>query len=347
MAHKIDLSKGKPAFIAYQQAAWHGLGQVFNTEITIENALIDAGLDFDVIKQPNIHRLSNGQDEVSTTSFFTERTDVNKVLGGHVGANYTVYQNTDALQLVDEMVKTKMVTIETVGAVDEGRKVFTCLKLTNPIIVGKGDEITQYVLLANSHDGSLAITAMPTNIRVVCNNTLSAALAGSKVGMHKIRHTKNAHDRVSEAFKILGLLDNSSKENAAAYNAMQSNIISPEGFYDYIGNIFLNAEEISDLQKGRKDTISTRKKNVMQDVINFANTGVGQAEARSNGKLNMWFAYNAVTGYLTGKPYKNADDRFESLMLGDSAAKIQSATRFALHPDELRSTKAEIITSLN
>lgn len=346
MAHKIDFSKGKAAFISYSKPAWHGLGKTFDTEITIENALVDAGLNFDVVKRPNIHALSNGIDEISTTSFFTERTDVNKVLGTRLGVDYTVYQNIEALALVDEMVKTKMVTIETVGAIDEGRKVFACLKLTSPIIVGTNDEVDQYVLLANSHDGSLAITAMPTNIRVVCNNTLSAALSGGK-GVHKIRHTKNAHDRVKEAFEILGLLNDNSKVNAAAYNAMQNTIIKQEDFFNYIGNIFLSPEEISDLQKGKSDVLSTRKRNVLSDVINFANNGIGQNEARNNGKLNMWFALNAVTGYLTVKPYKNGSDRFESLMLGDSAKKIQAATRFALHPDEIQPTKAKDIVSLN
>lgn len=34
--HKLDSSKGQAAFIAYQAPAWHGLGKVFNNEITIE-----------------------------------------------------------------------------------------------------------------------------------------------------------------------------------------------------------------------------------------------------------------------------------------------------------------------
>ena len=338
MAHQIDHSKGKAAFISYQKPAWHGLGKVFNQEISIEQALKESGLDFHVDKLPNIHRLGNGSEIVSDSSFFTVRTDVQKVLGTRLGPDYTVYQNMEALDIVDELLKTKKVTIETVGAIDDGRKVFTCLKLTDSIVVDGTDEVEQYVLLANSHDGSLAITAMPTNVRVVCANTLSAALSGTK-GAHKIRHTKNAADRVKEAFTIMGLLEDNSKVNAAAYNAMKANSLTKQEFFDYIGNIFITAEEIAGLQQGNKDVLSTRKQNTIAEVLQYANTGVGQAEALGN-SLNMWFGFNAITGYLTSKKYGSADERFDSLILGDSAKKIAAAGQLALQPHNIRPLRA-------
>lgn len=345
MAHRIDHSKGKAAFISYQAPAWHGLGKVFNQEISIEEALKESGLDFHVDKLPNIHRLGNGLDIVSDSSFFTVRTDVQKVLGTRLGPDYTVYQNLQALDIVDELLKTKKVIIETVGAIDDGRKVFTCLKLNDPIVVDGSDEVLQYLLLANSHDGSLAITAMPTNVRVVCNNTLSAALAGAK-GAHKIRHTRNAADRVKEAFAIMGLLEDNSKANSAAYNAMKANSLTKQEFFDYIGNIFITTEEIGKLHQGDKDALSTNKKNTISKVFDYAETGVGQREALGNG-LNMWYAYNAVTGFLTSDTYKSADARFNSLILGDSAKKISTAGELALQPHNIRPLKATSGAGLN
>lgn len=335
MAHKIDFSKGTAGFVAFQKSAWHGLGKVFNQAITVEDALKEAGLDFTVEKHPNIHRLPNGSEITSDSSFYTFRTDVNKVLGDRLGSDYTVYQNNQALGLVDEMLKTGKCAIETAGSIDEGRRVFVCLKLNQNIIVDGNDYVSQYVLLANSHDGSLAITAMPTNVRVVCNNTLGAALAGAKAG-HKIRHTLNAQDRVKEAFTIMGLLEGNQKANEAAYNAMKHNVINKNEFFDYIGNIFMTDEEIKKLQKGERDVLSTRKKNIIEGVMDFANTGIGQREALGNGGLNMWYAYNAVTGYLTGKKYNSTDDRFNSLMLGDGAAKVKYAGDLAIAPHKVK-----------
>src|ERR1700744_3091038 len=193
MSANIDYSKGGEAFISFQKPAWWGNSKIFQNDITVANALHDAGLDFKVEKSPNVHRFpgTNRPDIISTESFFTWRMDTGAVLGSKLGSVYKVYQNTDALAVVDDLLQTKKVKIETAGAIDSGRRVFVCLKLQNPLIVGSKDEIEQYILLANGHDGSMAITAMPTNIRVVCANTLGAALAGAKPE-HKIRHTASA-----------------------------------------------------------------------------------------------------------------------------------------------------------
>jgi phage/plasmid-like protein (TIGR03299 family) len=339
MAHKIDQTTGKAAFISFQSPAWHGLGKTFMDHITVEDALRESGTNFQVVKLPNIHRLPSGIDVVSNDSFFTMRDDTNAVLGSRLGRDYTVYQNTEALSLVDDMLKFGNCKIETVGGVDDGKKVFICLKLNEGIKVGGSDRIEQYVLLANSHDGSLAITAMPTNIRVVCNNTLSAALGGAKPA-HKIRHTTNADIRVKEAFTIMGLLEDTKKANEAAYNAMKCNIIDKSEFFDYIGNIFMTGEEIKELQAGNRDALSTRKKNTVAEVLQFAEAGIGQREALGNDGLNMWYAYNAVTGYLTSKKYGSVDDRFNSLMLGDSASKIKTAGELATHTHNIKPLKA-------
>lgn len=350
MAHKIDFSKGKAAFIASQTAAWHGLGTVFTQDITVNDALHTAGLDFNVIKAPNRHFIPSDNPEspltiTSEDSFFTYREDTKGVLGSRLGPDYTVYQNTETLAVVDELLKNGRCKIETAGAIDGGRRVFVCLKLDNAIKVGDNDEITQYALLVNSHDGSLAITAMPTNVRVVCNNTLGAALSGAK-SQHKIRHTKNAVDRVKEAFTIMGLLEDTRKLNSAAYNAMKYTSITKQEFFDYIGNIFMTPDEIGKLQKGERDVLSTRKKNIITDVLHFAESGIGQRQALGN-DLNMWYAFNAVSGYLTGKKYSSLDDRFNSLILGDSATKIKDAGELALKPRNIQPLRQTNYSSLN
>jgi phage/plasmid-like protein (TIGR03299 family) len=173
MAHKIDNSKGFNAFVSFAQAAWHGLGKVLTNAISTEDALNQGGLNYQVLKLPNVHCLPNGEELISEESFFTVRTDVNKVLGAKLGRDYEVLQNVEALNVVDEILQSGTATIETAGAIDDGRKVFICLKINKGITVGSNDQICQYLLIATSHDGSLSITVMPTNVRVVCNNTLS------------------------------------------------------------------------------------------------------------------------------------------------------------------------------
>jgi phage/plasmid-like protein (TIGR03299 family) len=339
MAHKMDQSKGQTAFVAYQQAAWHNLGTVKNTVLTLSDCLKEGGLDFNVQKLPNRHLIPGiPKPIISEESFFTYRTDVNKVLGDKLGKDYIVYQNAEALQIVDEILKSKKVSIETAGAVDEGRKVFICLKIHDVIKISTKDVVEQYLVIVNSHDGRLAITALLTNVRVVCHNTLSAALNGAK-HQYKIRHTKNAMQRTREAMEILGLSEQNRKQNEAAYNAMKHNAITKEDFYNYIGNIFMSTDEIKELQKGNTDAVSTRKTNIINSVLEFAENGVGQKEALGN-NLNMWHAYNAVTGYATSKKYADNDNRFNSLMFGTTLNMITDAGNLALNPHKIQTLKA-------
>lgn len=345
MAHKIDNSKGFNAFVAFQEPAWHGLGTIFTEQLTTNQALQAGGLDYTVIKMPNVHNIPiiNGSDTpefieiVSDDSFFTYRTDTNAVLGSKFGKSYEVLQNIEALNIVDEILQSGTATIETAGAIDGGKKAFICLKINKSIFVGDTDEVKQYVLIANSHDGSMAITAMPTNVRVVCNNTLTAALKGSN-GAIKIRHTSNAAERLQEAAKVLKLITNNTAANEDNYNAMKAQIISKEEMFNYFGNIFLTPEEITKLQAGNspKEVISSRKQNIMSEVLLYSQKGIGQSLATSNGNLNMWHSFNAVTGYMTAKKYKSTDQRAESLLFGSAADTIQTAGILALEPAKIK-----------
>lgn len=349
MAHLIDTSKGFNAFISYAAPAWHGLGEVFNEKINAETALNRSGASFDVLKLPNIHILPNGNELISKDSFFTVRTDVNKVLGSRLGKDYTVLQNIEAFNLVDEILQSGAAEIETAGVIDEGKKVFICLRVNKNIIISGNDIVKQFVLITNSHDGSLALTVMPTNVRVVCNNTLSAALSTKGAEKIRIRHTTNASDRMREAAKVLNLIQDNTEINSENYEKMKNILISKEQMFDYFGNIFFNAEEISKLQRGVKanDFISTRKQNILSDVISFTNRGQGQKEALNNDNINMWYAYAGLTGYLTRKKYETADQRANSMLFGTDGERIQRGGILALAPDKIKPLHKNLTTSIN
>jgi hypothetical protein len=59
-------------------------------------------------------------------------------------------------------------------------------------------------LLKNTHDGSGAVTACATPVRVVCMNTLRAAVSRAQA-TYEIRHTSGAQSRLAEAPRVLGL----------------------------------------------------------------------------------------------------------------------------------------------
>lgn len=330
MAHQIDESNGNAAFVSYKQAAWHGLGKTVEEELSFEQALEFGGINFEVEKLPNIHRIG-GLDVVSEKSFFTYRKDNNIILGDRLGSSYTVMQNIDALSIAESVVDSGHgINYETVGSLKDGRSVFITLKLPNSVIVANHDEVDQYLCITNSHDGTSGVSIFYTPIRVVCANTLSLALRKSK-NKQVIRHTRNVNSRVKDAENILKFTQNNTIEAMEVYNHMANTVIKTQSeFFDYIGNVYFTRDEIGKLQKGEKDAISTYKQNIVSKVLEYSERGVGQKEAK-NGNQNYWWAYNAATGYEANvKAYASADKRFTSLIEGtDVTAK---AMQMAANP---------------
>jgi hypothetical protein len=87
---------------------------------------------------------------------------------------------------------------------NKGERIFITTKLPGYIKVGGDDLIEKYLFLTTSHDGFGSITAAFTPIRIVCNNTLNAALSNCSNSI-KIRHTQNAKERLEQAHKVMGI----------------------------------------------------------------------------------------------------------------------------------------------
>lgn len=290
MGHEIDFSKGKAAFISKLVPAWHNLGTVFTEDVTVKDALIEGGLDYYVQKSPNIHRFPNGEEITSSTSFFLYRTDTMNVLASNVGRVYESLQNIEALAIVDDLVSAGM-KIETAGVLREGGQSFVSLKAGDMNV--KGDQVNQYLLVVNSHDGKNSIRVMFTPVRVVCANTLAMA-TGTKAG-YKIRHSRHAEDRMKEAMNLMGLLERTQEKTTELFNHMAETNWNTDDFGTYIANVMLSKSEINQLKtENYTEVVSTRKRNQIASIIDYADNGPGQDVMRGT----AWWGYNAVTGWL-------------------------------------------------
>ncbi|HAK29898.1 MAG TPA: alpha/beta hydrolase, partial [Sphingobacterium sp.] len=221
MAHNLNFNKdtGKYSFFSVQEKAWHGLGQIVTDYPTSAEAIIHSGLDYQVLKEPNTHRLPSGLEVRSDSSFFTYRSDNEAILGGKVGKDYHIVQNTDAFSFFDAIVGgTDGILYETAGALGKGERIFITAKLPDYIRVGSGDDVTEkYIFLTNSHDGSGSITAAFTPIRIVCQNTLNASLRNMS-NVVRIRHTSGAKQRLEDAHRVMGLADSFSRKMEGIFN---------------------------------------------------------------------------------------------------------------------------------
>lgn len=148
-----------------RQKPWHGLGTMVTEAPDSKSALELAGLNWTVTQ-----KTIETQDGLPIPGFKANMRNTDNQVLGVVTDRYKVVQNQDAFAFTDKLLG-EGVTYETAGSLQEGRRTWLLAKLPQRYIIS-GDEMTPYLVFMNSHDGTGAIKAAMTLIRVVCMNTL-------------------------------------------------------------------------------------------------------------------------------------------------------------------------------
>lgn len=306
MAHKITFINNKNSFaenISEGNTAWHGLGTKIEGKMNVNQALKEGGQDFRVVKQPVI---IFGK----TTDFYaTARIDTGDTFG-IVKEQYSIIQNDFAFDFFNEVVESGEAIIESVGCLGQyGEKTFMLAKLPEQYLLGGVDLHKSYVLLTNDHSGNGNCLILPTDVRVVCNNTLQMALGLSKkdgVMVAKIRHSGDVKAKVKMAVDTLKLARKASEMS--------------QKFNEKLITIPLKGVELTSMIYQLLDIKVESKKDM--EEINSA-VKLNQAEILSalckNGTGSEWFpntAYNylnAVTEYVDHKKSVRGGDTLSSL----------------------------------
>ena len=190
MAHLVET-------MAYAgQTPWHELGHALPAKQGIDVWAQAAGMDWCIQETPVRYLASDADSGLSglyaEPKEFVEqkvlyRSDTQAPLSV-VGSRYQVVQPRDVLEFYRDLTEVAGYELETAGVLKAGRK-FWALARTGKSMALKGkDVVNGYLLLATSCDGTLATVAMPTTVRVVCNNTLTMALKDG-VGSVKVPHS--------------------------------------------------------------------------------------------------------------------------------------------------------------
>jgi phage/plasmid-like protein (TIGR03299 family) len=199
---------------------------------------------------------------------------------------------------------------------------FITAKLPSYIKVGYDDLIENYLFLTTSHDGSGSIIAAFTPVRIVCNNTLNAALCNCS-NVIKIRHTANAIERLKEAHKVMGMVNTLTPTLESVFNQFAKIRITDPQVMELIRRAMCpNKEVLAKLESGNLDETSTMFQNMCSHVYEYAMTSDTQQLETTKGTL--FGAYNAVTGYFqNARTYKNADAKMNSILYGGTAQNAQ------------------------
>ena len=316
MAHELESQNGVASFASFREPAWHGLGTVFTEEKNTNEMLVAANLNNWNVRLEELTIPStltsdkNYQYVVRTNPTDKSQTDVL----GIVGERYVPLQNEDLFSFGDNILDGGG-RWETAGSIRGGRVVFGSLALERETVLdpnGVADVVKTYLLINTSHDGSVAIQASITPVRVVCANTLNVALntTRKKDGVKqsfKIRHTQTAEGKITVARQALGMANS----YMDAFDKMAHAMISQEITAKQFNEIILAA-----YPKPDKDTKGALKKwENKVDVINDIYTG------EFNGMIagNAWGAFNALTERL---------DWYRSARGGSNESLLASASGF-------------------
>ncbi len=272
--------KVETMFYVGREKPWHGLGTSVEESPDSREALILAGLDWDVIQRPVYT-----EDGVIVDGYKANVRAQDHSILGIVTDRYKVVQNRDAFEFTDELLG-KGIRYETAGSLMNGRKVWLLAKLPTRYIIN-GDSVMPYLVFSNTHDGSGAIKIAMTPIRVVCNNTLNLALNSAK-RIWSFNHVGNIENKLYEAKETLFMAENYMSELGKAFEKLSRIKITDAAADEYIKAVL----PIDD------DASSTTEKNIKKQREDLKRRYMHAPDLRSVGKNGYRFI-NAVSDFAT------------------------------------------------
>jgi phage/plasmid-like protein (TIGR03299 family) len=318
MAHKLFTdANGKTSFAAVGQKAWHGLGQYVENAMTAAQAIELGGLNYTVEKQP----ITINGGSVIPGYNATVRIDTNEPLG-IVSEVYQIVQNHEAFEFFDAIVERGEAIYQTAGVLGKGEKIFITARLPEDILVN-GEQVENYLLLTSGHDGRSAIQAGFTSVRVVCNNTLNAALRGLQNKV-TIMHYSNAKENLKQAARVMGMASKYTKELDVIFNKMSEVKITDDKLRKYIETVMNpKREQISE------EEFSQRFINQVDSIMDFSKTH--HTQVTDGAKNTVWGAYNAISGYYGWlKNYDDQETKMKDIHFKNGAKRIENAFQIAV-----------------
>jgi len=284
-----------------RELPWHGLGTITDSVLTADDAIIAAGLDWTVDKE-QVER----KGLAVPNKFWNVRSSDDKILG-MVSGDFNNLQNREAFAFADSMVDDGSAKYETAGALRGGKVIFLTMKVPVDMTVAGEDAHDLYLILRMGHDGSMAITAEVTPIRIVCMNTLKLASLQARQRW-SIRHTSKLEGKLQSARDSLKLTFAYAEEFVVVGNQLVETRVTDDMLIKML-------EDTLPARPKTPETIEAIMHNFREspNIQNFGNTG--------------WGALNAFTEYMDhGRDTKSQEAIFHNIMNGEIASQRDKLT---------------------
>jgi phage/plasmid-like protein (TIGR03299 family) len=276
------------------ETPWHGLGVQVPADLTPNQMLEAAKLDWTVTKIPAYAEIAGKRVAVGQSALV--RNIDNRILDV-VSDDWNPIQNQEAFEFFNEFIAAGDMEMHTAGSLRDGQVVWALAKVKDSFELFKGDQVDSYLLFSNFHRYGFSTDVRFTPIRVVCNNTLTLSLNSKVENFVKINHrSKFDADTTKE---MLGI----AKEKLQQYKEMAAFLGSKkaekENIVEYFNRIFPST--------GKKDV--SRNADRALELL-FEQPGSKFAEG------SWWQPFNAVTYMTDHELGRNADSRLSSAWYG-------------------------------
>ena len=312
MAHELEfvngvaqmayrLSKGKP---------WHGLGTPVGDNMTPAEMMKAAGLDWGVSKVDSFIEF-NGQKVPTGQQSLVRDTD-GKILT-QVGSGWNPVQNAAAFEFFADFVSKGDMAMDTAGSLKDGRIVWALADVRDGFSLFGGDEVKGYLLFSNPHEYGKSIDVRFVLERVVCNNTLTVALA--EKGQPSVRVNHRSQFDAERVKELLGISHRKTSTFKEAAEFLGSKQYIKTDLEEYFGEIF-----------GK----SVKEDKVLSPTAERAMAVIETQPGAEYQAGSWWQALNAVTYLCDHELGRTNDTRLASAWFGGNAKRKVEALNLAV-----------------
>ena len=237
---------------------WHGLGTKVPQDLSTDEFIKQAGLNWTVSKRPLYFNSDNKLKSTSMTALVRDTDD--KILS-YVSSKWNPVQNQQAFDFFEEFVNAGDMHMHTAGSLQDGKRIWALAKIQDGIKLFGKDDIENYLLFCNPHMHGASVQVKTTNVRVVCQNTLTQSLdAASDVDVKFSHRTAFdpevakqavfvAKERLQE-FKEYAEFLGSKRYTEASVNAYLQEVFKNHGAGKRVGKTAKQAFDILETQPG-------------------------------------------------------------------------------------------------
>lgn len=182
----------------FGQTPWHNSGQVLDANDTPEEITRKCGFDYEIVPETAGYVGADGAFHPVKNKVVMRRSDTGAPIS-IVGRGFKVHQPKQILDFFLDFSKTFGLSLETAGVLGGGERYWALARTAVTAELNGGDDrAVMYALLATASDGSMVTRATPTAVRVVCANTWSLALDGTKTGSRQSHRSEFSNEVAAE-----------------------------------------------------------------------------------------------------------------------------------------------------